>query len=117
MSLQNFPNLKNLPLLLEAEVPPASQPSFEKQYKTTTGIEVNPSNPPSYQNQPNKWAAELRVYFNDDDFYKFLQEEKKEIDVEFPRNGYKSGQYKYRFNNNNLWWELVQIGLRLGSNP
>lgn len=115
MSLQNFPNLKNLPLLLEAEVAPASQTNFEERYKTITGIQVKPSNPPSYQDQDNKWGAELRGYFNDDNFYKFLKE-KENISVEFPRNGYKSGKYKYRFNNNNLWWELVQIGFRLGLN-
>lgn len=114
MSLQSFPNLNNLHLLLEAEVPPASQPSFEKDYKNITGIQVKPGNPPSYQNQPNKRAAELRGYFNDDNFCEFLKEQ-KQIHVESSRtDGYKSGQYKHRFNNNNLWWELVKIHFRLG---
>lgn len=104
-----------LGILLEAEVARRSQPRFEHRYAAATGTHVKPGNPESYQNQPNKWGSELRVYFNDDGMRIVL--EAKGVHVESRRTGYKSDQYRYRVSDNKLWWALVENnGLRLGVN-
>jgi hypothetical protein len=113
--MTHFATLGKFGLLLEAEVPTSAQPKFEKHYNAAAGIAVTPGSPKHYQNQPNKRAAELRVYFNDPGMAVLL--EVHGVHVEYPRRGYKSGQFRYRFNDNKLWWKLVEIyGLRLGVN-
>lgn len=102
-------------MLLEAEVAPGSQTRFENRYMRATGCAVSPGNPDHYQDQSGKWGAELRVYFNNPLLASLL--EKRGFHVERGRRGYRSGEYRYRINNNNLWWELVEShGLRLGEN-
>ncbi len=102
-------------LLLEAEVAPSGRARFEKRYQAATSIAVSPGSPEHYQSQSNKWGAELRVYFNDHAMATAFRA--SGVHVEGPRNGYKSGEYRYRFNDNSLWWKLVEIeGLRLGPN-
>lgn len=101
-------------LLLEAEVNQSGQANFESRYQTLTESIVSPGSPEHYQSQPNKWGAELRIYFNDEAMASDLR--KSGIHVEDTRHGYKSGEYKYRVNNSDLWWKMVDIGLRLGSN-
>ena len=111
--MKNFANLKNLILFLEAEVAPSGQINFQNRYQSATALVVSPGNPSHYQNQKDKWGAELRVYFNDSSFYDHLK--KCGLHVEFPRKGYKSGAYSFRLNNNECWWELVEDhGFRLG---
>lgn len=111
--MKQFANIGQFGLLLEGEVPPSAQVKFEKRYKVATGLAVSPGNPKHYQNQPNKRASELRVYFNDPGMAVSL--EASGVHVEHPLNGYKSGKYRYRFNNNKLWWKLVEhYALRLG---
>lgn len=62
-----------------------------------------------------KWGSELRVYFNDHGFAALLTS--LGVHVEFPRKGYKAGEYRFRFNDNSMWWKLVEVGgLRLGPN-
>lgn len=100
-------------LLLEAEVAPNSQVRFEKRYQAATGKSVTAGITPHYQSQPNKWGAELRVYFNDPGMAVSLAA--YGVNVEYARAGYLSGKYRYRANNNKLWWSLVEDhGLRLG---
>lgn len=102
-------------LLLEAEVSLAGQKKFEKEYQAATGVLVKPKNPVHYQSQKNKWGRELRIYFNDPGMAVAL--EALGYHVEFPRQGYKAGEYRYRVNDNNLWWLLVNSsGMRLGVN-
>lgn len=106
---------KKLDLLLEAEVAPTGRSRFEKRYYAATGDVVSPGNPENYQLQRNKWGAELRVYFNDSAMASTLRA--LGVHIEGPRRGYKSGQYKYRFNDNRLWWKMVEAeGMRLGLN-
>jgi hypothetical protein len=106
---------KKIGLLLEAEVAPSGKSRFEKRYQAATGIAVSPGTPEHYQSQSNKWGAELRVYFNDPAMAMALKA--SGVHVEGPRRGYKSGEYRYRFNDNKLWWKLVEgQGLRLGLN-
>lgn len=113
--MTHFADIGNFGLLLEAEVPPKAQARFDKRYQATTRVDVSPGSPKHYQNQPNKRAAELRVYFNDPGMAVSL--EALGVHVEYPRRGYKAGEYRYRFNNNKLWWKLVEVyGLRLGLN-
>lgn len=101
--------------LLQAEVAPGGQTGFEARYLTATGDAVSPGHPQDYQSQDNKWGAELRVYFNDPAVVPTLNS--KGIHVETGRDGYLSGSYIYRVNNNEWWWELVEAhGLRLGVN-
>jgi hypothetical protein len=106
---------KKIGLLLEAEVAPRGRARFENRYLAATGIAVSPGTPEHYQNQNNKWGAELRVYFNDLAMASVLKA--SGIHVEGPRKGYKAGEYRYRFNDNKLWWQLVENeGCRLGIN-
>lgn len=100
-------------LLLEAEVAPSGQGRFEKRYQAATGKTISPGTTPNYQSQPNKWGAELRIYFNDPGMAVSLAAHG--VKVEYGRAGYLSGKYRYRANSNKLWWELVENhGLRLG---
>jgi hypothetical protein len=102
-------------LMLEAEVAPNSQGEFEKRYLAATSQAVSPGDPQHYQNQPNKWGAELRVYFDDQGMADSL--EASGVHVEHQRKGYQAGKYRYRTNDNKFWWTLVEDhGLRLGLN-
>jgi len=106
---------KKLGLLLEAEVAPGGTTRFERRYQAATGLVVTPGMPEQYQLQRNKWGAELRCYFNDHAMAATLRA--TGVHVEGPRRGYKSGEFRYRFNDNRLWWKLVeQGGLKLGMN-
>jgi hypothetical protein len=106
---------KEVDLLLEAEVAPNQQRRFENRYLKATGQGVSPGKPSYYQSQPNKWGSELRVYFNDPGFAALV--ESLGVTVEQRRRGYRSGEYHFRFNDNKLWWKLVEkSGLRLGPN-
>jgi hypothetical protein len=106
---------KMIGLLLEAEVSPGSRARFEARYLAATGTVVSPGLSEHYQSQRNKWGAELRVYFNDPAMATALTA--SGVHVEGPRRGYKSGDYLYRFNDNKLWWKLVEnSGMRLGPN-
>lgn len=106
---------KGVDLLLEAEVAPQQRSRFEKRYHEATGEHVSPGSPAHYQGQRNKWGSELRVYFNDPSLHALLNA--LGVHVEGPRKGYMAGKYRYRFNDNKLWWKLVEIdGRRLGQN-
>ena len=113
--MKHFPNPGKCGLLLQAEVAPKGQSKFEGRYHKATRVAVTPGNPQHYQEQSNKWGAELRVYFNDPGMAISL--EANGVSVEGPRKGYMAGKYRYRFNDNKLWWKLVEIyRLRLGVN-
>lgn len=102
-------------ILLEAEVAPGSQTRFANRYLAATGVSVSPGSPPHYQSQRNKWGSELRVYFNDPAMAASLSA--VGLNVEQGRNGYRSGEYRFRVNDNRFWWKLVETsGLRLGLN-
>lgn len=111
----HFAKLGKYGVLLEAEVAPRGQAKFETRYKSATGVAISPGSPQYYQKQRNKWGAELRGYFNDPGMAVSLHAHG--VHVEYPRRGYKAGEYRFRFNNTRLWWKLVEIyGLRLGAN-
>ncbi|HET9741205.1 MAG TPA: hypothetical protein VFQ00_00520 [Terriglobales bacterium] len=102
-------------LLLEAEVARRGQTRFETRYKAATGVAVSAGKSRHYQDQPNKWGAELRVYFNDPGMAASLAV--LGFHVEHPRKGYMAGKYDYRVNDAGLWWKLVEDqGFRLGAN-
>lgn len=114
-ALEELAGLNNPGVLLQAEVALTQQGEFQKRYLSATSSAVVPGAPSHYQNQPNKWGAELRVYFNG----KGLANSLKAIGVhvEGPRNGYMANLYSFRFSDNDLWWTLVEhYGLRLGQN-
>ena len=107
--------LNNPGVLLQAEVPSTQQKIFEARYLKATAIAVSPGASDHYQDQPNKWGAELRVYFNGESVAGAVKA--LGVHVEGPRSGYMSNQYSFRFNDNDIWWILVeQCGLRLGPN-
>ena len=113
--MRNSPNHGKSGLLLEAEAAQNTQTRFENRYRKATGHSVSPGNPAYYQDQPNKWGSELRVYFNDRGFASLLVG--LGVNVENRRQGYRSGEYQFRFSDNKLWWKLVEVsGLRLGPN-
>lgn len=101
--------------LLEAEVAPKAQQEFQARYKRATGVAVSPGAPEHYQHQENKWGAELRGYFNDPETADWLEEQG--VRVEHREKGYRSGDFPYRFSDNEFWWTLIeQYGLELGPN-
>jgi hypothetical protein len=100
-------------ILLEAEVSPKVQARFEARYLTATGSAVTPGAPVHYQNQPNKWGEEVRVYFNDPGMALALAVEG--YHVENSLKAYQGQNYRFRVNSKKLWWALVENhGLRLG---
>ena len=102
-------------IFLEAEVAPSGQSEFERRYLSATGTSVTPGNPVEYQTQRNKWGTELRIYFNNQKLVDILRD--MNIHVEGPRQGYKSGEFRFRANNNDLWWDFVEShGCKLGKN-
>jgi len=98
---------------LEAEVAPKVQSGFQQRYRDATGVNVTPGNPPEYQSQPNKRAAECRIYFNSH----VIACAATSLGLSVKTGHTYKNQYRYRINNNDLWWELVeQYGFRLGVN-
>lgn len=111
--MSNFANLGNHGILLEAEVSPRVQGRFEHRYQAATGQAVTPGNPVHYQNQPNKWGEEARIYFNDPGMAVALAVEG--YHVENSLKAYQGQNYRFRVNSKKLWWALVESqGLRLG---
>lgn len=113
MKMSAFANLGQHDILLEAEVAPRVQQRFEQRYHAATGQAVTPGNPVHYQNQPNKWGAELRIYFNDPGMAVSLAV--NGLHVENSLKAYQGQNYRFRVNARNFWWALVEDhGLRLG---
>jgi hypothetical protein len=97
----------------EAEVAPKVQQRFQQRYRAATGLNVTPQNPPQYQSQPNKRAAECRIYFNSH----VVAVTAKSLGFNVKTGHPYKDRYRYRINNNDLWWELVEnYGFRLGTN-
>jgi len=100
---------------LEAEVAPNGLDRFEARYLAATGKSVSPGREPFYQEQNNKWGAELRIYFNDSDLASQLKV--AGYNVEHRNAGYLSDKFKFRVSDNDLWWEFVEKhGATLGEN-
>lgn len=98
---------------LEAEVTPSAQPGFQKRYYDTTKKRVMLGRPAAYQAQPNKRAAECRIYFNSHVVAQFAAAFGFNVTTKYP---YRNA-YRFRISSNELWWELVdQYGFRLGAN-
>ena len=111
--MSNFAQLGQHGLLLEAEVAPRAQAKFEQRYFAATNQAVTPGNPVHYQNQPNKWGAEVRIYFNDPGMAVVLAT--NGYHVENSLKAYQGQNYRFRVNSKKLWWALVESqGLRLG---
>ena len=61
----------------------------------------------------DKWGAETRVYFNAaDSVVAALRSLGFHVEEDMPYNP----QFQYRINTNEIWWELVKCGFRLGNN-
>lgn len=100
-------------ILLQAEVAPRVQARFEARYQLATGLPVTPGNPVHYQNQPNKWGEEVRIYFNDPGMAVTLAV--AGYNVENSLKAYQGQNYRFRVNSKKLWWALVEDhGFRLG---
>ena len=113
--MTNFSTINTSGMLLEAEVAPNVFNQFEARYRAATGQNISPGTTPHYQEQTNKWGAELRVYFNDSAVASTFRS--AGFNVEVRSTGYLSGEYRFRVNNSDLWWKLVESrGLTLGQN-
>lgn len=93
----------------QAEVPPQSQPGFEREYARLTGTTPRLNEDKYYgievQHRDDKWGSELRIYLP------------AGRDLTLPpgievRAGWSLDTV--RINNNTLWWQLIRIGFRLG---
>ena len=99
--------------LLEAEVAPNMQAAFRDRYFAATSITITPGSPPEFQGQKNKWGAECRIYFNSDATEIQARSHGFHVEVGQPYHN----DYKYRINNVDLWWTLVEdYDFRLGIN-
>lgn len=100
-------------VLLEAEVAPSGTSKFQDRYREATGMSITPGNPPEYQRQVNKWGAECRVYFNSDSAATAARSGGYHVETDRP---YRA-EYRYRINDVDLWWKLVEdFEFRLGVN-
>lgn len=111
MSLRLFANFTEL--LLEVEVAPSSKEEFTSQYASLTGS--NPVNSPFCQSQPDKWGIECRAYFNAQDW---VVESLKKLGHHVENrtgDGYRP-EYTFRVNSQELFWQLIEHGYRLGEN-
>ncbi|WP_428938702.1 hypothetical protein [Fontivita pretiosa] len=100
-------------LLLEVELAPTSRADFDDRYKAITG--ENPVTSDYYKVQNNKWGLECRIYF---DAPHWVAESLGTLGYTVesrPGGGYRS-EYQFRVNSQNLFWQLVQHGYRLGPN-
>ena len=100
-------------LLLEAEVAPTSLAEFQKKYTALAGNSPTPSE--YFQIQDNKWGAELRVYFDAEDWVCDSLGVLGHGIEDRAGGGYRS-EYQYRINSQDLFWHLVKHGYRLGPN-
>lgn len=99
-------------VLLEVEVNPNQMDKFKADYFDAT--EIHPVAGPHYQQQPNKWGTEYRIYFNCDiDLTNEFS--KLNIHVEQAERLYRE-EWKYRVNNKDFFWALIRAGHRLGKN-
>lgn len=99
-------------IVLEVEINPGGASRFESRYGDITGVQ--PVIGKGYQHQPNKWGMECRVYFNSQ---QDLADEFTSLDiyVEEGARPYRE-KWKYRTNDREFFWELVEKGYRLGVN-
>jgi len=99
-------------VFLEAEANPSSASRFERKYQDVAGSA--PVRGDGYQHQRNKWGTEVRVYFNcDSDLSTDFSNE--DVYVERGRRPYRK-QWRYRTNDREFFWALVNAGYRLGAN-
>lgn len=99
-------------VLLEVEINKSGASRFESEYREITG--VTPRIGVGYQHQNNKWGGEFRVYFNADlDVIDELSY--NGVHVESGDRPYRSSR-KYRINNREFFWSLVNSDYRLGEN-
>lgn len=100
-------------LLLEAEVAPTSENEFVVRYMQIAG--VSPKASPHYQRQDNKWGIECRIYFDGPDW---VVESLNKLGhhVEDRAGGGYRADYAYRINSQQLFWQLIEHGYRLGPN-
>ena len=111
MSLRLFANFTEL--LLEVEVAPSSEEEFTSRYAQLAGS--NPVDSPFYQSQDNKWGIECRAYFNAQDWViASLRTLGHHIEIR-TGDGYRP-EYSFRINSQELFWQLVEHGYRLGEN-
>lgn len=99
-------------VVLEAEVNPGAAARFEARYRSITGS--SPTVGDGYQHQPNKWGLEVRVYFNSEED---MSDDFSDIDVYVEQGDrpYRK-RWKYRLNDREFFWSLVEAGYRLGEN-
>ena len=101
------------PVILEAEVAAKALPRFVIRYEAATGVPVSPGSPPELQLQDNKWGAECRIYFNSDAVAGAIGA----LGIHVEEGRPYRPEFRYRVNNNDLWWELVEAyEFELGNN-
>jgi len=99
--------------LLDAEVAFAKLGEFQNRFLEATGVSVTPGNPPEFMSQRNKWGTECRIYFNSEEAVAWADTHDIRVEMDQPFRAV----FKYRINNNDLWWELVRdYEARLGRN-
>lgn len=92
----------------EAEVPQQSLSNFTRNYENQSGQRLDKGQVGLFVlNDGDKWGAELRIYFPDNDHD---LEFGPDVDV---RSGWSDGTS--RINNNRFWLRLISLGFRFGS--
>jgi hypothetical protein len=100
-------------VLLEAEVASSGLTRFSDRYYAATGRRVSSGSTPNFQKQSNKWGAELRIYFDSPKVATELAAHGIHVEEWRPYRG----EYQFRINSGEMWWDLVEnYGYRLGKN-
>lgn len=96
---------------LDIETHPSRRESLEAQYITITGEVLHEDNINYYvwDEDTNKWGAELRIYFNGN-----LTTMPTTLG-DLRRTSIPSDKYENRVNKNALIWRLIACGFRVGN--
>lgn len=98
-------------VLMEVELPKKRRQDFSDRYYAATGKRPNGQH---FQSQEDKWGVECRIYF-DAPAAVIANLKKAGYHVEHRSTGYGSDR-PYRVNSQELFWDLVDQGYRLGIN-
>jgi len=96
---------------LDIETHPRRRRTLESQYELLTGDQLQEDNVNYYiwDHTTNKWGAELRIYFNGN------LTTMPTILSDFRRTSRPGNGYDNRINRNDLIWELITCGFRVGN--
>lgn len=97
-------------VFIEAEAKESRMRNFIKEYNSlySPDIRLSDEGIVSLDNDANKWGLELRCYFYDCNGFP--------SGIQITANRAYRSEYPYRFNDDDVIWELFELGYRIGVN-